>query len=125
MEFGEPGGVLGERAAVHQEAWRGGVGVVPQDLDHDVQKDALAVLAVAVEEGQDLGADVASDGVAEQQMQEADHFAAFGVVAEGVVQEAVPARGLGLLEGDAGCAGVEVAGGRLKQPSRTPSGLAG
>lgn len=128
MEFGEFGGVFGERAAVHEESGRGGVRVVAQDLDHDVQQDALAVLAVAVEEGQDLGADIAGDGVAEQQVQEVDHFLAFGVVAEGVVQEAVPAWFPGLLGGDAGGAGVEVAGGSGLRSwpvfrSTTPAGV--
>ncbi len=107
VELGQVGGVAFERFG-HQEARRGCVGVVAEEFHHDVEQDGLAVLSCPPQEGQDLGADVAGDRVAEQQVQVVDHFLAFGVVAEGVGQEAQPARDRGLLGSDGGGAGVEV-----------------
>ncbi len=107
VEFGEVGGVAVEGLG-HEEAGRGRVGVVAEELDHDVEEDGLAVLALAVEEGHDLGADVAADRVAEQQVQEVAGLAAFLVVAEGVGEEAVPARGAHPGGGEGGGAGVVV-----------------
>jgi hypothetical protein len=86
----------------HKEAGRSGVRVVAQQLHHDVQEDGFAVTARAVEEGQDLGADVAGDRVSEEQVEVVDHLLAFGVVAERVGEEAQPARDGCLLEADGG-----------------------
>ena len=102
MEFGEFGGVLGEGALVHQEARRGGVGVVAQDLDHHVEEDGLAVGSLAPEEGEDLGPYVTGDGVTEQQVEEVDEFLAPVVGSEGVGEEAVPSGGGHAAGGDVG-----------------------
>ncbi len=79
--------------AGHQEPGGRRVRVVAEQLHQDVQQYGLAVLAGAEQERHDLRTHVAGDGVAEEQLQEVDHLRTFGPLAEGVGQEAVPARG--------------------------------
>jgi hypothetical protein len=90
-EAGDLGVVAGERL-LHEEAVGGGGGVVAEDPGEGFEEYAFAVAAGAVGEGQDVGADDADGGVADEALQVGDEVL---VVAEGVGEELVPAAGVG------------------------------
>jgi hypothetical protein len=81
--------------ADHEEGVGGGGRVVAEEDAQDVEEDGLAVLAGAVQERQDVEAGVAGGGVAGEALHEGGEF---GVFAEGVGEEGLPA----------GCVGCEV-----------------
>lgn len=91
MQLGEIGGVHDARPG-HQETGRGGIRVIPEKSDDDVQENTFAAFSLPIEEWHDLRADITGDRVAQQLVQKVDHLTAFGVVAERVGEELLPAR---------------------------------
>ena len=105
-EAGEFGGVLGE-ALFHEEAGGGAGGVVAEDGGDGFEEDGFSVAAGSVGEGEDVFADFADGGVAD----EALHVFADGSVGEGGGEEVFPLGAVGVgVGGGVGGFGVEFGG---------------